>query len=423
MASLRQILESRQGQPDRAAVCSPDSTQAVPWNRVLKNNFWAGSHVFEWSDGEKQALQPLFDDTHRLQELSQAVYKAVPMALAGLSDRLGNIAIQLPVTVVITKFSRLRPSGLEVELAWRSGIEPRELRVVCALEFDGAVTGYTSAPIKDSKISLPLSGGAGMHDGFIWDDTNQVVLAATGPTGIINAISFNMATFHQEPRTFTVPQEDGTVKHHQIGLSHAGHSNIIRNQIGDENGGYTQRRIYKEQADHLQAGRVFVSYKPKPGAQAAKHEEALGDLRSLINSHGQAGVWLWDPFLSARDVLETLFHCRHANSDLRALADRRKIEVEAQRAILNGVQGNLRGLRLEYRIRHGTRGFGFHDRFLIFPRNREGALAWSLGTSVNAVGKKHHILQQVDNGELIKNDFSELWDQIDRPEYLVWKKP
>jgi hypothetical protein len=51
----------------------PDFSTPVPWNRVLKNNFWNGSHVLEWADAEKAALRPLFDDPRRLQELSEAV--------------------------------------------------------------------------------------------------------------------------------------------------------------------------------------------------------------------------------------------------------------------------------------------------------------------------------------------------------------
>jgi hypothetical protein len=80
-------------------------------------------------------------------------------------------------------------------------------------------------------------------------------------------------------------------------------------------------------------------------------------------------------------------------------------------------------LSLEYRIRIGQAGFKFHDRFLIFPRIEEPPLAWSLGTSVNGVGKAHHILQRVDNGRLIMDAFAELWDQLTGSRHLIWKTP
>lgn len=34
----------------------PDSTTYAPWNNVLKNNFWSGSHVIEWVDPEKNCI-------------------------------------------------------------------------------------------------------------------------------------------------------------------------------------------------------------------------------------------------------------------------------------------------------------------------------------------------------------------------------
>jgi len=38
----------------------PDGLNAIPLNRVLKNNFWNGSHVLEWVDPKKKQLRPFF---------------------------------------------------------------------------------------------------------------------------------------------------------------------------------------------------------------------------------------------------------------------------------------------------------------------------------------------------------------------------
>lgn len=94
-----------------------------------------------------------------------------------------------------------------------------------------------------------------------------------------------------------------------------------------------------------------------------------------------------------------------------------------QRATLTSLKSNLRGLHLEFRMRTGTAGWGFHDRFLIFPAADSAALAWSLGTSVNSLGRQHHILQRVDDGQRIRDAFVELWDALDQPEHLIWKTP
>jgi len=59
---------------------------------------------------------------------------------------------------------------------------------------------------------------------------------------------------------------------------------------------------------------------------------------------------------------------------------------------------------------------------LIFPAVDRGAQAWSLGTSINALGKQHHILQRVDDGQRIRDAFEDLWHRLDQPAHLVWKK-
>lgn len=47
---------------------------------------------------------------------------------------------------------------------------------------------------------------------------------------------------------------------------------------------------------------------------------------------------------------------------------------------------------------------------------------WSLGTSINSLGNKHHIIQIVRNPQMIVDAFEELWDELDSEECLVWKK-
>lgn len=429
----------------------PDSATKTAWNKVLKNNFWNGSHVFEWSDAEKKALARFFDDSRRLQELSTRISDFVPITLAALSDRLGNLVVQLPVTVMMSTFVKLRTTGtFAVELAWLPGVTPRPLRASCELEFDGTINGYASAEINAGQTPLPIQSDFGMHRGFIWDDLNQTLMAATGPAGFINSISFNLGVTIPEPRIFSVAELDGTRKTSKVGLI-TGNATVIGDPRADDTGGHTRKRMYQDHIDHLLADRTFVQYKPEPAHRDAEHAKALDDIRMLISRYGRDGAWLWDPFLTARDVLETLFHCPHSGSDLRALtgadeapsetASRGFLErlkrlfrpthrlarkdrwIERQRAVLNSVESNWLGLSVEYRVKHGPVGFGFHDRFLIFPRVEEGALAWSLGTSVNGLGMDHHILQRVDNGQLIRDAFIELWEQLDEPAHLIWKRP
>ena len=78
----------------------------------------------ELADPDKTGLKPLFDDPPALQELSEHLQKVTPIRLASLSDRLGNIAFQIPVTTLTATFAHQRLSGdVVVSLGWHPGEE------------------------------------------------------------------------------------------------------------------------------------------------------------------------------------------------------------------------------------------------------------------------------------------------------------
>jgi hypothetical protein len=414
-----------------------ENAGSVPINRVLKNNFWSGSHIFEWVDTTKTRLKALFDDPPALQELSEAVRKYVPIGLASLSDRLGNILVQLPVTIIKSKFGEMRETGeLTVDIAWHPKAPPRTLRVLCETEDDGAISGFNSRNLDQPQMLLPMQDGEGLRRAVLWDEPNGLLLAASGEMSFIRSIELAMQIVGGEPRVFSVPNATGGFDDYRVGVS----PRPIKNMVGDASFNpvreWRQSRIYREEASRLRQSRAFKQYLPQSGRQQTSHEEAIEDVRFLIRQNGQDATWLWDPYLSADDIIKTLFHCPYADADLRALSDAQGFEaeqsststsktrfIEQQRAFFTGIKSNWSSLRLEFRARIGMAGWSFHDRFLLFPVTRTGAQVWSLGTSVNGLGKQHHILQRVEDGQLICDAFEDLWRQLDQPEHLVWKKP
>jgi len=420
----------------------PDSTKQVPWNRVLKNNFWNGSYVIEWSDRKKDALAPIFASPPALQELAGEILTNVPIDIAGLSDRLGNLVVQLPVTSIVSEFEPRRSGECLIKLAWRPGVTPRPLRAQCHFDFDGTVGAFASGPVAEPETLLAAENGRGLHHGYLWDEESGTLLAAAGPTGFIESIRMNiMAVGGGDPRTFSYTDARGAPREHRVQMHHAGVQTLIGDRDGDETGGRTRKRIYREQEETLKQEREFVSYYPAKNGAENEHKRALNDMRILIGRHGRIGAWLWDPYLNAYDVLETLFWSGQSGADLRALTaakvppasddcgaensvgTTKQHFIEGQRKILDSVQSNWIGFRLEYRARHGQFGWDFHDRFLIFPQADGAALAWSLGTSVNSLGGAHHIFQKVSEGQLVMNAFEEIWDELVEPDHLIWKKP
>jgi hypothetical protein len=409
--------------PMPAQFVPPDNGALVPWNRLLKNNFWTGSHVFEWTDHEKARLRPLYADPRRLQELSAEVEKCIPLQLATMSDRLGNLAVQLPVTILMARFERLRDGGFQVEHAWHPKATPRALMAVCELEHDDIITGFASAKLKERVTPLPMRAGRGLHRGFIWDEQSGMLLVASGTGSFISSLSFNMRLSNPEPRTFSVKNPDGSWDSRRVGMTACSTQSVVGDPHPDDNGGWTAKRMYAEQANRLASERRFVQYRPTHGDKNAGRRKALDDLRALITTYGENGVWLWDPYLSANEILETLFYCPYQGADLRGLTTPKAGPSDEIRQILDGCQSNWRGLRLELRVQKGTAGWDFHDRFLIFPSGPDGAMAWSLGTSVNSVGTAHHILQKVDNAQLVVDAFTDLWELLGGEEHLIWRRP
>jgi hypothetical protein len=437
-----------------------DSSVEVPWNRLLKNNFDNGSHVFEFIDQTKHSLRPFFDTPRLLLDLSAKIMERLPIRIGSMSDKLGNIVVQIPVSAVLVRFAQLRASGdTQVTLAWHPSATPRPLRAVSATEFDDAIDGYASQAVAAPQATLPTAAGDGQMENYLWDDHEGVLLAAQGRTGFTKQINLGIHAIarNAEPRAFKIKDDEGKYHLVEIGVSNTINSTVV--PLTDQRAfEWTRTRIYREENARLLQESLFKQYTPGDASSSQMHESALDDIRRLINRHGQYGAWLWDPYLSAHDVLKTLFYCTHSGADLRALTAaneplpsvrtkptfnslmlhalavlRAKIPylrpplppgfAERQRQELTAAESNNLGLRFEYRMKAGQDGWPFHDRFLIFPKEDGSALAWSLGISVNQIGRSHHILQRVDDGRRIMDAFLDLWNELTKPEHLIWRTP
>ncbi len=83
--------------------------------------------------------------------------------------------------------------------------------------------------------------------------------------------------------------------------------------------------------------------------------------------------------------------------------------------------GQETDLRLSFRTVHGNNGSRFHDRYLILKYQLNKTRVWSLGTSVNSVGKRHHIVQIVESPILIDNFFDEEWSKTDTDKCKIYE--
>lgn len=448
--------------------CWPDA----PVNRLLKNNFWNGSHVFEWAPEDKSDFLPFFERPPLLQALSEGIAEHLPIQLAATSDKLGYLIIQIPVACLVSDYRGTGTVDGDVicEVNWHPNVAPRPIVITAERWHDGLLSHFSTQLPGNGQALLPVQYGPGGLKSVIRDQEHDVVLGAM-EVNIIASIHTGMHVQNPVPRAFIVTTRGtgGASTHESVQVA-----DVQRSVSGNPNRlahfDDTRKRIYREEMRVLRERRELVQYRPDDKDdngqvldREQRHLRALGDIRYLIKRYGETAVWLWDPYLDAIDVLNTLVHCPHEQSEMRALTGavqfnypdkpsepkqslwtmflaalarrfgrgrqtrvkltQKEQFVIAERNLLTQSVTNLGNLRLEFRAKVGGAGFAFHDRFLIFPHAEPEPLAWSLGISVNSFGKEHHILQKVPNGRLIADAFQELWDDLNLPEHLVWRTP
>lgn len=405
---------------------------------LLKNNFWNGSHVLELALNDKTQWEHLLADAQRLQAFSAKVRGAVPWELTRASDFLGNVLIQVPVTSVVADVSaqETRGEAFDVTLTWHPSHSPRLVRATSESRHDGALLSSVVSEAFTEGARLASRPRLAATTTTVWDEATGIVLAAEAPAPLIMSIGISSSIMGSQRRRFSTTDNAGDQVAQEVKLE-APPRPRMTGEGPDAREAWRRRRIRAEEADRLASSLAFKQYRPS-GDKAGDHARAIHDIRTLLSQHSSNGAWLWDPYLSAKDILETLFFCPYSGAELRALSalktfddtcgDEPQVQAtlsseqqrDGYRTVLEENAGDMQHLNLEFRVRIGEPGWRFHDRFLIFP-GAEHVRAWSLGTSINSVGHEHHILQETSNPALIASAFEELWNELDGEQQRVWK--
>jgi hypothetical protein len=404
--------------------------EGVRLNAVLKNNFGGGSYVLEFFDESKQYVQPLFalEHVNALNQVSEQIRAVVPLDLAVVRERLGNILFQFPIRLLVSH-SRALPSwnGIQLHFRWHPQLTTiiPECVIQVEAELDQLYLGSTVEAYRGQAQQDVLVGNL--------DGLNRIKIWRTSPPLLLHVFSgiylrdldIHPSIVQPEQRVFHTQDHP-----HTVTMQSADRPSHIRAAEPVPYRRHVNNVLYTAGRQKLEQELAFKQY--FQGMKA----EALADLRTLLNRYGQQGAWLWDPYLSAEDVLTTLFFCQYAGVPLRAIgSDNASTKLVNQHkgkptaTVLAEYATTLHqntvvpaGLRLEFRLQHGSHGWAFHDRFLIFPALADAPTrAYSLGKSVNSVGDSHHILQEVNHPQRIADAFQQLWNSLANAACLVWK--
>lgn len=397
---------------DKQFIVSSNSNDPPQINCLLKNNFHNGSYIIEGFSLSKNNVSCLSTNPVKLNAISEKISEILPIKISNVSDRLGNIIFQFPINIFRTKVNCDKDDKklyLHLELHNKYSL-PDYLQATAINKFDNTIVDFSSKKLTSEEDQIEVNT-FGIVELFIVSTRNNLLLFCDC-VSFFSSFEFKMDLLSHQPRCFSIGAEL-----HKVSIYSQNNFNAGQQQNLHERTIISQRK-YEEQQNDLEKTKDFIQY------YGDYPQKAIDDIRSLIVKNSDNGVYLWDPYLSAVDIKNTLYFAPKVGTKLKAISGFK--QDSNKNNILNSMRMDFESddkhflfLNLEVRARIGNHGYDFHDRFLIFPK--EKPLVWSLGISVNQLGKSHHILQKVSNPQHILNAFNKLWDELNHPECIVWK--
>lgn len=402
-----------------------DSTIEILLNKVLKNNFRNGSYVMEFFDIDKTVLK--IWTPKELEKLTEKIHSVIPIDLFSVSDRIGNFVFQFPsLNVKSSYFTNELESELTYQVSFRKECEEDdEFILLSEGNADDSVAAFgTKIFTRDGcDVTFTVGDASRICKTTIIDMKRQLILSRQD-TSIIRKLSTIMEMGSQYGEQRLIYDENGSLI---STLEPVYAENIcVGPPIYRTRDDYIRNRQYARRVEELYARAEFRRY-----GRNAQANKAVIDVIALMNRVKIGKVYLWDPYLTVEDLLHTWYFTTSMNVKLYAItsgeiAEKSKMSVHTwiseQQKIMDK-RSNHYGIHAELRCQWGDYGYSFHDRFLMNVRKEEDRpQVWSLGTSINSLGDKHHIVQSVEHPQMLVDAFEELWEELSNPECLVWKR-
>lgn len=397
----------------------------VMLNKVLKPNFWGDKYILEFIALEN-SLSTIFT-AEELRKINAEILKVIQIDLESVYDRIGSFIIQFPITL-ITGNARLSEDWCKAIISISASQQinyQNDLFCYIRTTLDDVVTGFHcyKGTVENKELNL---GDSNNLEFKIFNQSNGIIYK-NSMTNFLRGINsnFGISSCNAEPRIF-FDSNGNKIKKNLFSYS-------LAVSVGESNSydTRTNKRILQNEIIR-KSGRCL-------NLHDGEREKALNFIRKSINKKASAcsEVWLWDPFLRQPDIFDTLYFIENQDILMKCITSFKKNKrqenetcsfeefKEKEKAnFLNKSENNL-GVKLELRVVHSNFGFDFHDRFLfLIPiKKDEIPTVFSLGTSINRLGKTHHLIQQALDPRNIVESFKELWMLLDNKESTIVKLP
>ena len=362
-------------------------------NSILKPNYWGDNYIIEFFDETKSFFDASVDsNTSRLyiERICKTLIEVnkISMDLQKNYDRFGNIIFQFPI--------------ITGEFIFETN--QRSFSKKCELGDDN-----------DLEISIT-------------DKKNNILLHSCllVLTKYITC-SMNIGLQNAEPRI--IRERDLSIKYETDLV----HREVFGVGVKPENGYEEYIRNRQKNDEIIQHSNDYCVL------QGNQRDKALAFLHSKIQQSGIKEICLWDPYLNAIDIMDVLyveqtglpFKCVTSYQKSKTVKDGEIVEdkdkissfEQFKKSIISDFKNlfNNLNINLKFLAQHGNYGWEFHDRFLIIVPIEDTQLpdVYSLGTSVNILGRTHHIIQKVTNPNIIYHNFQMLWNSLDNNDCIL----
>ena len=402
-----------------------DSTIEILLNKILKNNFRNGSYVLEFFDIDKTILKMW--KPRELEKLTEKIHSVLPIDLFSVSDRIGNFVFQFPSLNVSSSYST---NETESELTYHVSFckeceKDDEFMLLSEGNTDDSVVAFGTKIFtgKGCDVTFTVGDASRICKTTVIDLNRQLILSRQD-TSFMRRISSILEMGSQYGEQRLIYDENGSLVGAFEPVSALDIS--VGPPIHRRRDDYIRKRQYDRRVEELYARAEFRRY-----GRNVQVNKAVADVIELMNRVKIGKVYLWDPYLTVEDLLHTWYFTTSMNVELYAItsgeiAEKSKVSVHIwireQQKIMDK-RSNHYGIHAELRCQWADYGYAFHDRFLMnVKKDEDRPQVWSLGTSINSLGKKHHIIQNVEHSQMLVDAFEELWKELSDPECLVWKR-
>ena len=367
-------------------------------------------------------------NTVQFRKMTDTIFDAIPIDLFSVSDRIGNFVFQFPSTNVRVSYKK---DDMERQLTYDVSFDKEcesddQFLVLSEGVFDDSIISFGTRTFKQEGCNTTFEvGDASRFCRTTIIDVKRQLILSRQETSFIRRMTYVLQMGAQYGEQRIIYDETGQVVDIIEPIS-AENVNIIEQPVIRTRDSHIHKRQYSRRVDELYARAEFRRY-----GRDSEPQKALKDVIALMNRAQTGKVYLWDPYLTVEDILHTWYFTKSMNVTLYAItsgeiAEKSKMSVcdwiEQQQEIMEK-RSNHYGIHVELRCQWADYGYSFHDRFLmVLNLDQDTSSVWSLGTSVNSLGNKHHIIQSVEHPQMMIDAFEELWNELDAPECLVWKK-